>query len=109
MLVAECEKRQLACGMPYVRSEMTKLLSRSNEYKATTDTRLKEIEKQLDQGRNDFISVMGDLSQIRQTLASMPTALSFSTVKTDISEIKESIARVQTVIEYSLQHTEHHD
>ena len=105
MLIAECEKRQLACGMSTFKRELQDI----SEQQVKTDTRLKEIEKQLDQGRNNFILVMDDISHIKQTLASMPTASSFNSVKTDIGKIQESVAKVQTIIEYTIKHTENHD
>jgi seryl-tRNA synthetase len=103
MLIQECEKRRSACGLLTVEDDLQEYSIQCAEYKATTDTRLKEIDKQLDSGRADFIRLIDDISQIKQRLAAMPTFEEFQGLQGDMAKIMNSITRIQTVLEFALE------
>ena len=106
MLIAECEKRRVDCGLPFVKKELQSYAIQCGEYKSTTDERLKEHAKQLDIGRGNFDKVMEDLSEIRQIIAGMPTYEDSEKMKKDITTIMVSVSRIQMAVEMLLDKKE---
>jgi hypothetical protein len=102
MLLTECEKRRVDCGLPFVKKELQSYAVQCGEYKSMTDERLKEHDKQLDLGRGNFDKVMEDLSEIRQIIAGMPTYEDSEKMKKDITSIMVSVSRIQMAVEMLL-------
>jgi len=102
MLMTECEKRRVDCGLPAVKRELSGYVNQCSEYKAATDERLKEHDKQLDIGRHDFEKLMEDISEIRQIIAGMPTYEDSEKMKKDITSIMISVSRIQMAVEMLL-------
>ena len=67
MPVALCEQRRGECCMPVVKRDI-----------ATLETRLREAEKQLDQGRLDFDTIMKEIAQINKSLSRIQTVIEFA-------------------------------
>jgi hypothetical protein len=102
MLLSECEKRRIDCGLPMVKKELQGYVNQCGEYKAATDERVKEHSRQLEQGRRDFDKIMEDISQIRQVVAGMPTYEDSEKMKKDITSIMVSVSRIQMAMEMML-------
>jgi len=67
MPVSDCEKRRGECCLPAVKRDI-----------ATIETRLREAEKQLDQGRVDFDTIMKEIAQINKSLSRIQTVIEFA-------------------------------
>ncbi|HEX9972286.1 MAG TPA: hypothetical protein VGD14_09465 [bacterium] len=87
-----CSSRQKACCVPTLKKDVAQM-----------DTRVKETEKQLDTGREDFRTIIRDISQVKQTLAGMPNQAEFDGLRVEVSEVKESIAGIQATLKFAIE------
>jgi len=90
-LETDCEKRRLDCCVPILKKDIAQM-----------DTRLKETEKQLGQGRSDFKIIIEDISLVKQSLAGMPNHAEFEGMKRDLAAVSKSLSGIEAVIKYVL-------
>ena len=74
MTVKACEECRQRCCVADLKKSVAAHSQEAEGFKAQTEERLKSIDKRLDRGSEDFKAIMGEISEIKESLIRISTS-----------------------------------